>query len=155
MDVLAAVAVILALVLNGLMAGVYFAFSTAVMPGLDAVDKEQAAAVMRSINRKILNPAFLSTFTLAPLLALIAGILLFVTGSGSLPGILAVAGAVVAFAGSIMVTRVVNIPLNNAIDAGEADWADHSPRWTRFNTVRGWACVLTVVLLGVALYVWE
>ncbi|WP_431914202.1 DUF1772 domain-containing protein [Nonomuraea jabiensis] len=155
MDVLAAVAVILALVLNGLMAGVYFAFSTSVMPGLDAVDKEQAAAVMRSINRKILNPAFLSTFTLAPVLALVAGILLFVAGPGSLPGILAVAGAVVAFAGSIMVTGAVNVPLNNAIDAGEADWADYVPRWTRFNTVRGWACALTVALLGAALYVWE
>ncbi|MER6006342.1 anthrone oxygenase family protein [Nonomuraea angiospora] len=155
MDVLAAVAVILALVLNGLMAGVYFAFSTSVMPGLDAVDKEQAAAVMRSINQKILNPAFLSTFMLAPILALVAGILLFVAGPGSLPGILAVAGAVVAFAGSIMVTGAVNVPLNNAIDAGEVDWADYLPRWTRFNAVRGWACALTVALLGAALYVWE
>ncbi|MET7337057.1 anthrone oxygenase family protein [Nonomuraea sp. NPDC005650] len=155
MDLLAAIAAILALVLNGLMAGVYFAFSTSVMPALDAVEKDQAEAVMRSVNRKILNPAFLSTFTLAPLIALVAGILLFVAGPGSLPGILAVAAALVAFFGSIVVTSVVNVPLNNAIDAGELDWAGYSPRWTRFNHVRGWACALAVALLGAALYVWE
>ncbi|MGW0802667.1 anthrone oxygenase family protein [Nonomuraea sp. NPDC002799] len=154
MDVLAAIAAILALVLNGLMAGVYFAFSTAITPAFDAIDQDQAATAFRSVNRKILNPAFLATFTLSPALSLVAGVLLLLTGA-STPGILAIAAAVLVFAGSILVTARVNVPMNNALDAGDLEWTAFSPRWTRWNTLRGWACVLAVVLLGVALVVWE
>ncbi|KAB8188640.1 DUF1772 domain-containing protein [Nonomuraea phyllanthi] len=154
MDVLAAAVAILALVLNGLMAGIYFAFSTAVMPALDAVGEEPAAAAMRSVNRKILNPRFLPTFTLSPVAALVAGVLLLVAGA-VLPGALAVAAAVAGFLGSIGVTAAVNVPLNNALDAGEVGWPGYAPRWTRWNSVRGWACALAVALLGAALYLWE
>ncbi|SDJ46296.1 DUF1772 domain-containing protein [Nonomuraea jiangxiensis] len=153
MDVLAAVAAIVALVLNGLIAGLFFAFSVAVMPALDAIDQDQAAAAMRSVNQKILNRVFLLTFTLAPVLSLAAGVLLLVSGA-SLPGILALAAAVVYFVGSILVTSVVNVPLNNALNDGKVDWAGYSPRWTRWNHLRGWACVLAVALLGTALHLW-
>ncbi|MEV4111916.1 anthrone oxygenase family protein [Nonomuraea sp. NPDC049695] len=154
MDLLAGLAAILALVLNGLMAGLYFAFSTAVSPALDTIDKDQAAAAMRSVNRKILNPRFLPTFTLSPVVALAAGVLLLVDGAG-LPGVLAVAAAVAGFVGSIIVTAVVNVPLNNALDAGSVDWPGYSPRWTRWNSVRAWSCALAVALLGTALYLWK
>ncbi|MEO3873787.1 anthrone oxygenase family protein [Nonomuraea sp. B12E4] len=153
MDVLAAVAAIVALVLNGLMAGLYFAFSVSVMPALDAIDQDQATAAMRSVNQKILNPVFLLAFTLSPVLSLLAGVLLLVSGA-SVPGIVALAAAVVCFAGSILVTSVVNVPLNNALNEGNVDWPGYSSRWTRWNHLRGWACVLSVVLLGAALYLW-
>ncbi|MEV1167595.1 anthrone oxygenase family protein [Nonomuraea sp. NPDC049784] len=154
MDVLAAVAAILALVLNGLMAGLYFAFSTAVTPALDAIDQDHAADAMRSVNRKILNPRFLPTFTLSPVVALVAGILLLLAGAG-LPGVLAIAAALAGFLGSIVVTAVVNVPLNNALDAGSVDWPGYSPRWTRWNSLRGWSCAIAVALLGMALYLWN
>ncbi|MER6575403.1 anthrone oxygenase family protein [Nonomuraea sp. NPDC001023] len=157
MSVLAAVSSVLALVLNGLMAGVFFAFSTSVMPGLDAlgepVGPEGAAAAMRSMNRKILNPGFLSTFTLAPVASLLAGVFLLIGGDGG-PAVLAFAAAVVYFLGSIAVTAAINVPMNNALDAGELAWQAYAPRWTRWNTLRGWASALAVALLGVALYVW-
>jgi uncharacterized membrane protein len=154
MDLLAAIASILALVLNGAMAGVFFAFSTSVMPGLDAIDKDQATAAMRSANQKILNPRFLATFTLSPVVSLVAGVLLLLAGA-TVPGILAIAAAVVYVLGSIAVTRVVNVPLNNGLEAGTVEWAAYSPRWTRFNHLRGWVSALAVALLGTALYLWE
>jgi uncharacterized membrane protein len=154
MDLLAAVAAILALVLNGLMAGVFFAFSTSVMPGLDAIDKDQAVTAMRSGNKKILNPLFLSAFMLSPVLSLAAGVLLLVAGA-SAPGILALAAALAYFLGASVVTFAITVPLNNALEAGGVDWPGYSPRWTRWNNLRGWASALAVALLGAALYVWE
>ncbi|MER6512111.1 anthrone oxygenase family protein [Nonomuraea sp. NPDC001636] len=153
MSVLAVISSVLALVLNGLMAGVFFAFSTSVMPGLDAVGEEDAAAAMRSMNRKILNPGFLSTFTLAPVASLLAGVFLLIGGDGG-PAVLAFAAAVVYFLGSIAVTAAINVPMNNALEAGDLAWQAYAPRWTRWNTLRGWASALAVALLGVALYVW-
>ncbi|MFI6928052.1 DUF1772 domain-containing protein [Nonomuraea spiralis] len=154
MSVVAVVFSVLALVLNGLMAGVFFAFSTSVMPGLDAVGEEAAAAAMRSANRKILNPAFLSTFTLAPVASLLAGVFLLVAGATG-PAVLAFAAAVAYILGSFAVTAAINVPMNNALDAGELAWSAYAPRWTRWNTLRGWASALAVALLGVALYVWS
>ncbi|MFI9597204.1 DUF1772 domain-containing protein [Nonomuraea sp. NPDC052265] len=154
MSVVAVFLPVLAMVLNGLMAGVFFAFSTSVVPGLDALGEDGAAEAMRSMNRKILNPAFLSTFTLAPVASLLAGVVLLIGGDGG-PAVLAFAAAAVCFLGSIVVTATVNVPMNNAIEAGELAWKAYAPRWTRWNTLRGWASALAVALLGVALYVWS
>ncbi|NRQ37128.1 DUF1772 domain-containing protein [Nonomuraea sp. NN258] len=151
LDVLATVLTILALALNGLMAGVFFAFSTAVMPGLDAAGADHAAASMRGINQKILNPRFLSTFTLAPVASLAGGVLMLIAGRTA-PAIALLAAALVYFLGSIVVTAVVNVPMNNAIDAGDLEWTAYRPRWTRWNTLRGWASTAALVLIGVGLH---
>jgi uncharacterized membrane protein len=154
MELLAAVASVLALALNGVMAGVFFAFSTSVMPGLDAIGKDQAIVAMRSGNQKILNPAFLATFTLAPVASLLGGVFLLLAGESG-PAVLSFAAALAYFAGAILVTARINVPMNNALESGGMEWADYSPRWTRWNTVRGWASVFAVVLLGVALLLWK
>jgi uncharacterized membrane protein len=48
---------------SGLMAGLYFAFSTAVMPALGGLPQEQGIAAMQKINAAILNPLFLFLFS--------------------------------------------------------------------------------------------
>ena len=47
---------------SGLIAGLYFAFSTAVMPALANLPEEQGIAAMQKINAAILNPLFLLLF---------------------------------------------------------------------------------------------
>src|SRR5262249_16863870 len=46
----------------GLMAGVFFAFSTSVMRGLARLGPAEAIAAMQAMNRAILNPLFLACF---------------------------------------------------------------------------------------------
>jgi uncharacterized membrane protein len=135
-----------ALVLHGALAGLFYAFSMSVMPGLNAVEPAQAEAVMRSINKKILNPWLYLAFLGAPIAALAAGLL--ADGSAAL-WFFAAAG--VNAIGSFLITMAINVPMNNAVDAGTMAWKDYAPRWTAWNTVRAVACFISLVLVGLGL----
>lgn len=105
-----------ALVLTGAMAGVFFAFSVSVLRGLDAIEAAQAVAAMRSINRRILNPVFLTAFTGAPLAALATGGLLLARGETP-AAMCAFAAAGAYLLGAFAPTVAVNVPLNEDLDA--------------------------------------
>ncbi|MQA95371.1 MAG: DUF1772 domain-containing protein [Streptosporangiales bacterium] len=159
--VAAFVCAVVALVLAGAVTGVFFAFSVSVLPGLDAIPAAQAVPAMRSMNRKILVPPFLISFTGTPIAAGLAGILLLVAGALA-PGVLFLAAAIIYAAGAVAPTATVNVPLNNSLDAaapsGEDDaarvWAAFSPRWTRWNHLRTAASLIVVLLIGLGLYTW-
>ncbi|GAB2948006.1 DUF1772 domain-containing protein [Nonomuraea fastidiosa] len=131
------------LLLHGALMGLFYAFSMSVMPGLNAIDPAHAGAAMRSINRKILNPWLFIVFMGSPLAALVTGI---VTGS-----VWFYAAAVVNGVGSFLVTVAINVPMNNALDAGTMPYQKYAPRWTRWNTIRTVACAVSLVLTGIGL----
>ncbi|NJP93637.1 DUF1772 domain-containing protein [Nonomuraea sp. FMUSA5-5] len=137
---------LITLLLHGALTGLFYTFSMSVMPGLNAIDPAQAEAAMRSINRKILNPWLYLAFLGSPLAALVAGIL--ANGPAALWFF---AAAAVSFVGSFLVTVVINVPMNNALDAGSMSFKDYSPRWTAFNTLRAVASAAGLVLVGVGL----
>ncbi|WP_188196959.1 anthrone oxygenase family protein [Nonomuraea sp. SYSU D8015] len=137
---------LITLALHGALAGLFYTFSMSVMPGLNAVEPTQAEAAMRSINRKILNPWLYIPFLGSPLAALAAGFL-----AGSPAAVWFFAAAAVSFVGSFLVTMVINVPMNNALDAGTMSWKDYSPRWTTWNTLRAIASLAGLVLAGVGL----
>lgn len=148
---------ILGLVLNALMAGLYFAFTTAVMPALARVDDRGYVTAMQRINESILNPVFLTTFLGALVVPVVAVFLhLGVDGRSRLPWI--VAGAVL-YATTIVITGIVNVPLNNRLAAAGAVSEQTAPavraafhdRWTRFNSVRTVLCAAAVVALAIGL----
>ena len=58
----------------GLMSGLYWAFSVAVMPGLRDADDRAFVTTMQAINRRILNPWFLTVFMGSLLLPIAGGI---------------------------------------------------------------------------------
>jgi uncharacterized membrane protein len=159
---LAAAAATIAVLLTGGMAGLFLAFSVSVMPGLDAARASSAIAVMQQINQKIINPVFLVHFMGAPLAGAAAGVLLLVAGQRQ-AALLFLVAAVVYLLGSIVPTAVVNVPMNNALDAvripddaAEAAriWNDHSARWTAWNTLRAVACSVSLLVMALGLYVW-
>ncbi|OLF15376.1 anthrone oxygenase family protein [Actinophytocola xanthii] len=163
MDVLTAVAATVALVLTGAVAGVFFAFSTSVLPGLDAIRPGPAVAAMTSMNRAILNPLFLTSFVGPPLVAALTGVLLF-TRDATAAALLFLAAAAVYVLGAIAPTAAVNVPLNNALlaapeptdDAQAARvWSAYSPRWTRWNHWRAVASLAALALEGVGLMIWN
>ncbi|TDC02047.1 DUF1772 domain-containing protein [Nonomuraea longispora] len=137
---------LIALALHGALAGLFYSFSMSVMPALNAIDTAQAEAAMRSINRKILNPWLYLVFLGSPVAALVAGLL--ADGPAALWFF---AAAAVNFAGSFLVTVAINVPMNNALNAGTMPWRDFMRRWTAWNTFRAVASVASLVLVGVGL----
>ncbi|MFB9906962.1 anthrone oxygenase family protein [Allokutzneria oryzae] len=133
----------LVIVVGGLLGGVYFAFSTSVMPGLRRLPAAQGIAAMRAANAAILNPAFMLVFFGAPL----GGIALAILA----PSPLVITAAVLHVVPSLLLTMLVNVPMNNALDAADADdeqvWNHYLTKWTLWNTVRAVACAAATLLL--------
>ncbi|WP_063553225.1 DUF1772 domain-containing protein [Burkholderia territorii] len=138
----------------GLMAGVYFAFSTFVMKSLARIASPAGIAAMNAINVDIVRspfmPLFLGTTVMA--LALIVIALLDRDQPGAMA---ALSGGVLYLFGMFAVTMAVNVPLNDALAAadpataqGAALWTRYVHDWTRWNHVRtvvsAVACVLFV-----------
>ena len=133
---------VLAAVGSGVVAGLLFAFSTAVMKSLARLPAEHGMRAMQHINLVILNPLFLVAFTGTALLSalLLAGALLSWKAPAS---IWLLAGAAAYLIGTFGVTMAVNVPLNNRLAAIEATaaeaaaiWTDYVEKWVRWNHLR-------------------
>lgn len=146
----------LAAVTTGLQAGLYYGFSCGVMPGLARGDDRTFVAAMQQINTAIVTPWFLVTFLGAPLLSALAVLLHLGERGPSL--VWAIVGFVLA-AATVVITIVVNVPLNNALDAAGAPGRTLDPVgaraafeavWVWWNTVRALTSTGSLVaLLGV------
>jgi uncharacterized membrane protein len=129
-----------AAVLAGLQAGTYFTWATGVMPGLANVDDRTFVAAVQQMNLAIVNPVFITTFLGTPVLAATCAVLL--GGSQSRPW--ATAATVLAI-GTVVITFVGNVPLNDALAAaGPVDKisdlaavrADFESLWVKLNVGR-------------------
>ncbi|MGH2991440.1 MAG: DUF1772 domain-containing protein [Solirubrobacterales bacterium] len=159
---MATVTFVLALLLalgSGLAAGVFFAFSTFVMPALGRVPASQGIAAMQSINVKAINPWFMGALfgTAAVALAVFVAALVDL-GEDYSPYLLA--GAALYLVGVIAVTIAFNVPRNNALARLDPDspesagyWARYLDEWTRWNHVRTVAPLVAAGLVTAALYV--
>ena len=134
----------------GLMAGLYFAFSTFIMSALDRLGAAAAAAAMNAINAVILRSAFVPLFfgtSVAALALIIAGLL-----HGSDPDVsVVVAGGMIYLVGMLGVTILFNVPLNDRLARTPSDWPAYRRAWARWNHVRTLASTLAAVLFVVAL----
>ncbi|SCE81231.1 Uncharacterized membrane protein [Micromonospora coriariae] len=162
MNTLAAWSAAVTLAVTGLIAGVYYAFSVSVMPGLNATDAGTAIRAMTSINQKIQNPLFFVTFFGPIIAAAITGVLLLILGHRPAALLFFLAGAAY-LVGAFIPTVALNVPMNDALDAtgvptdpAEAAriWADYTSRWTWWNTVRAGASVVSLLLAGFGVYLW-
>lgn len=124
-------------IVTGLLAGVYVAFLVAVMPALHDQSDAVFVAVMNRINVAIVNPAFLSLFLGAPLLA--AAALWWQRGP------LAIAAVVLAVA-AVAITVAANVPLNDALAAGGSR-QDFEIPWLVWHALRTAAAVSCFGLL--------
>lgn len=141
-----------ATVTSGLMAGVFFIYAVAVMPGLARVDDMTFVRTFQAIERVIINPLFLLAFLGALILPGVA--ILLHRGDGHrdvLPWV--ITGFALYFI-AFVVTIVVNAPLNSRlVSAGEpAQVADLAGLregfervWVPWNIVR---TVLSVAAFG-------
>ena len=134
-----------AVVTNGLMAGLFAAYSYAVMPGLGRTDDRTFVAAMQQTNAAILNGWFGVCFGGAVLLAAVAAVL-----HRGRPGLGWIMAGLVLYVAVLGVTFAVNVPLNDALAAaGDVDPAGARARfeglWVRWNVVRA---VLSTAAFG-------
>lgn len=135
---------------SGLVAGCFAVFTLVVVPALVALPAPAGLAAMQSVNRTAVRPVFMT-------LLFGTGVLCLVLAALELTGdrrLLVPAAAAVYLAGVVGVTVLANVPLNDALaalDAGDAGagrtWADAAGVWTRWNTVRSLAALLSATLL--------
>ncbi|GAA2813619.1 anthrone oxygenase family protein [Crossiella cryophila] len=135
---------------TAILTGLFFTFSAVVMPALAKRPAQEAAEVMRQVNRTIVNPLFLLAFLGAPISSAVLAVL---EGFPLLPTI----AAVLVVGGMLAVTAIVNVPMNNALDAadpatpaGQELWRGFLRRWTGWNHLRTIACLGATVLYALA-----
>ncbi|MFH8406725.1 DUF1772 domain-containing protein [Streptomyces sp. NPDC018019] len=125
---------------TGLVAGLFFAFSVAVMPGLRQADDATFVTAMQRINTAIRNGWFASAFAGAPLL--IAAATAFHLRTGARATLPWTAAALVLYVAMLAITFTINVPLNNILDAAHAPGelstsrAHFEDKWNRWNLVR-------------------
>lgn len=142
---------------SGLIAGAFFAFSTFVMGALGKLPPAHGIAAMQSINAVVINPWFLGVFigTAAACVFLVVAAVLAWQEPGAT---LLLAGALLYFAGTFLVTMFFNVPLNDALAAVAPDssgggslWSRYLVTWTNWNHVRTIAALAASAVLTVAL----
>jgi uncharacterized membrane protein len=143
----------------GLNAGVFFAFSSFVMPALKRLPPANGIAAMQSINELAVTPAFMTAlFGTAVACLGLAG--WAAISSGERPAALLIAGGALYLVGTIGVTIACNVPLNDGLatllpqGAGAADrWDEYVTKWTAWNHVRTVAALAAAAMLTAALRV--
>ena len=135
---------------SGLVAGVFFAFSTFVMGALGRLAPGQGIAAMQSINVVVINPWFFAAFFGTAVGCLVLAV--FGLFNWSQPGTLCLlAGSALYLLGSILVTMAFNVPLNDALAAVAPDSTDGTILWTRYLSVwTSWNHVRTAGSLAAA-----
>jgi uncharacterized membrane protein len=141
-----------AAVTSAVVGGIFYAFSTFVMTGLDRAQPAEAIAAMRGINAEAqANAPFLAVFVGSAVLALGVGVVAVFRLSQPGAGYV-LAGAVLALV-AFVVTVAFNVPLNDhlaALDPSGVTAADASREWRAYlGPWTGWNHVRTVApLLG-------
>jgi uncharacterized membrane protein len=155
-----AVALIVATITMGLMAGVFGLYSNTIMRGLGATDDRTFVGAFQAIDRAIINPWFMASGFLGALVFTVAAAITQL-GQDALGW---VAVALVLYLVVFAITIAVNVPRNDAIKAAGApdQIADlaavrasfDEARWSSWNLVRAVATTIAFGLLAWALVVY-
>lgn len=140
---------------SGIVAGIFYAFSSFVMPALGRLAPQQGATAMNTINVTVITPSFMIVFMGTALVSLVlAGGSFFWWQHASAK--LVLAGSLAYLVGCFGITMVCNVPLNNQLAALElaqaaAFWPRYLDVWTTWNHVRTVAPVVSAALFIAAL----
>jgi uncharacterized membrane protein len=133
----------------GIAGGVFFAFSSFVMPGLGRLPAPQGIAAMQQMNITAITPVFMADFVGTAL----ACVAVLITGWDD-PYLLT--GSLLYLIGVFLLTMTYNVPRNNALaelDPSAPDapdhWARYQREWNRANHLRALAGIAaSAVLIG-------
>ena len=128
-----------------LMAGIFLAFSSFVMPALDNIDSDNAIAAMQRINIDVFCWSFGILFFGIPIASLAIAVY-SLTQWPSPWATHALLGSAIYLTGSLIVTIAGNVPLNNKLArirpsaetaaTAQTEWRAFTVPWTRWNHLR-------------------
>jgi uncharacterized membrane protein len=131
----------------GIVGGVFYAFSSFVMPGLQRLPASEGIAAMNEINVTAEHPAFMIAFVGTTALCLYLGVR-GVLDWGDTRATLLVAGSALYLVGAFVLTVAHNVPLNNELAdvhphaaGAAAHLAEYLDKWNWANHVRGAASI--------------
>lgn len=143
---------------TALMAGLFFAYSCSVNPGLHSLPDSGYLASMQAINRAILNPVFLLCFLGT---AVLLPLSCFLNRHNPERMAWLLAASICYGVGVLGVTLAGNVPLNEALASFDLRTANpeqlahqrvlFEEPWDRFHTIRTIAAILTELLMVLAL----
>jgi uncharacterized repeat protein (TIGR03806 family) len=138
-----------------LISGVFFGFSSFVMPALARLGRAEGVRAMQSINVVVLNRSFLGVLLGTALACL--GLAVTALRSSEPGAWVRFAGSCLYLAGTMLVTKAYHVPRNVALSrlpAGSAEaahfWPEYVAGWSTWNHVRGAAAFGAAVLLMLA-----
>ena len=105
---------------TGLVAGVFYAYSVSVDPGLAAQSDASYVATMQEINERIQNPLFFASFFGAVLFPL-AALVVHLPGLRSGRFLLISLACVLYIGGGFLLTAFVNVPMNDQLATVDPD----------------------------------
>ncbi len=135
----------------GLIAGVFFAFSTFAMKALAQQPTAQAIATMQAINITVINPWFMIVFLGTAITCIWVGIATLLNWYQP-NAIYLLIGSLLYLVGTFGVMIAFNVPLNNAlaiVDPNNPDsatlWTQYCTNWTFWNHIRTVAAIAATV----------
>jgi len=139
----------------GMVTGLLFAFSNFTMRALAELPPEHGIFAMQQINEKIINPLFLLFFMGTPPLCVLIAIhsLLHLSDRQS---VLLLIGSIGYLLGPFGITALRNVPLNNRLaevkpTEGEREWRDYQVTWQRWNHIRTYIGLFSIIFLCLGL----
>ncbi|MBY3158656.1 DUF1772 domain-containing protein [Rhizobium laguerreae] len=144
---------------SGLVAGIFFAFSTFIMTAFSRIPTEQGIVAMNSINVTIVRSPFMGLFVPTAILCLVIAVLTLIDWRGG-ASFLMLAGAGLYIFAAFLSTIIFNLPMNDALakvggNGTEAVqlWTTYLRDWTWWNHVRTIASLLASVAFVRALMI--
>jgi uncharacterized membrane protein len=124
----------------GLMAGFFFAFAADVVPAMRELDATGYISTQQAINRAVRNLPFALAYFGSAVLPLLAAAALYLAGDRRGGHFWALLWAVY-FGAVFLVTREINVPINDALAlwnpaAPPPEWAQARDRWNDANLLR-------------------
>jgi uncharacterized membrane protein len=99
---------------TGLVAGVFYAYSVSVDPGLTAQSDASYVATMQEINERIQNPLFFASF-IGAVLFLLAALVVHLPRLRSSRFLLISLACLLYIGGGFLLTAFINVPMNNQL----------------------------------------
>ncbi len=150
---------LLSTITMALSAGLFYGWVVSVIPGTRKITDQAYLETMQSVNKEILNTGFFLIF-FGSILFLLATIYLQYKVNVDSTFYLLLSAAFIYLLGTIGVTFIGNIPLNNVLEAMDLSTfsiedfknarANYEESWNRLNLIRTVAAVVSFVLILIA-----
>ena len=149
-----------AILLTGLSAGLFYAWQVSVIPGTKRIQDSTYIETMQKINRAIINPLFMLIFLRALLIQIL---IVFLYWDNGMTFWSLLAATVLYGAGTVIVTGLGNVPLNDALDSLSLhelseekisrEQQNYESRWNRLHLIRTVFSVISFMLLLLATFI--